>query len=156
MKELDKQLSKIRRWCAMQERCLVEVKIHANSLGFPDKNTDKIIKQMIDEGFINEERYAKLYAGGKFRNKKWGRSRIIGELKARQISDAAIKAGLSEIDEEEYRNVIVGMVEHKIVVTDRSNMMLFKHRLAKPAIAKGYEPELVGEIIDELMKRKKI
>jgi len=156
MKELDKQLSKIRRWCAMQERCLVEVKIHANSLGFPDKNTDKIIKQMVDEGFINEERYAKLYAGGKFRNKKWGRSRIIGELKARQISDAAIKAGLSEIDEEEYRNVIVGMVEHKIAVTDRSNMMLFKHRLAKPAIAKGYEPELVGEIIDELMKRKKI
>ena len=48
------------------------------------------------------------------------------------------------------------MVEHKIAVTDRSNMMLFKHRLAKPAIAKGYEPELVGEIIDELKKRKKI
>ncbi len=156
MKEFEKQLAKIRRWCAMQERCLVEVRIHAHSIGISNKNTEEIIKRLVEEGFIDEERYAKLYAGGKFRNKKWGRSRIIGELRARQIAEEAIRAGLAEIDEEEYRKVIIGMVEHKIAVTDRSNMLLFKHRLAKPAVAKGYEPELVSSIIDELMKNKEI
>ena len=156
MTEFEKQLAKMRRWCAMQERCLVEVKIHCQAIGISDKNSDKIINRLKEEGFIDEERFAKLYAGGKFRNKKWGRARIIGELKARQIQDEIIKTGLSEIDEEEYRSRIAGMVEHKIAVTDRSNMMLFKHRLAKPAIAKGYEPELVMQIIDDLVKMKGI
>lgn len=155
MKEFEKQLAKMRRWCAMQERCTVEVKIHAASSGISDSNISKIIHQLKDEGFINEERFAKLYAGGKFRNKKWGRQRIQGELRARQISEDSIKKGILEIDEEQYRQNIVDMVEHKIATTDHSNPVLFKHRLSKPAIAKGYESELVFQVIDELMKDKK-
>jgi regulatory protein len=156
MREFEKQLAKLRRWCAMQERCVVEVRIHCGSLGISATNTDKIISHLSEEGFIDEERFAKLYAGGKFRNKKWGRARIIGELQARQIADDVIKIGLSEIDEEQYRKNIVSMVEHKISITDTSNKLLFKHRLAKTAINKGYEPELVHGIIDELMKKKGI
>lgn len=156
MSEFEKQLAKMRRWCAMQERCIVEVRIHSRAVGVSETNTEKIIAQLSEEGFIDEERYAKLYAGGKFRNKKWGRARIIGELKARQIPDELIRTGLSEIDEEEYRNRIIGMVEHKIAITDTTNKLLFKHRLSKSAIAKGYEPELVSDIIDELMKKRGI
>ncbi len=155
MNGLNKEIAKIRRWCAIQERCLVEVKIHALALGLNDKDAEKAIQTLTNEGFIDEERFAKIYAGSKFRNKNWGRSRIIGELKARQIPADIIKIGLSEIDEEDYRARIMEMVQHKIAVTDRSNVLLFKHRLAKPAIAKGYEPELVQEIIDELIKVKK-
>jgi regulatory protein len=156
MREFEKHLAKIRRWCAMQERCVIEVRIHCNAVGVSEANTEKVIGKLKEEGFIDEERYAKLYAGGKFRNKKWGRARIVGELQARQIPEELIKLGLREIDEEEYRNRIVEMVEHKISVTDATNRMLFKHRLAKPAITKGYEPELVSDIIDELMKKKGI
>lgn len=155
MSGLNKDIAKIRRWCAMQERCLVEVKIHALALGLTNKDADAAIEALVEEGFIDEERFAKIYAGSKFRNKNWGRARIIGELKARQIPSEVIKVGLSEIDETEYRARIVEMVEHKIAVTDRSNVLLFKHRLAKPAIAKGFEADLVHEIIDELIKVKK-
>lgn len=154
MKEFEKQLAKMRRWCAMQERCTIEVKIHASACGIPAVNTGKIVDQLTEEGFLDEERFAKLYAGGKFRNKKWGRERIVGELKARQISEDAIRLGIREIDETQYRNNIVGMVEHKIATTDHSNALLFRHRLSKPVIAKGYEPELVYGVIDELMKQK--
>ena len=154
MKEFEKNLAKMRRWCAMQERCTVEVKIRSAANGIPEANTKKIIAQLKDEGFINEERFAKLYAGGKFRNKKWGRDRIIGELRARQISEEDIKMGLSEIDEEQYRKNIVEMVEKKIATTDHSNPVLFKHRLSKPVITKGYEADMVFEVIDELMKEK--
>ncbi len=155
MSGLNKEIAKIRRWCAMQERCLVDVKIHALALGLSEKVAEKAIEALIDEGFIDEERYAKIYAGSKFRNKNWGRARIIGELKARQIPNDIIKTALAEIDEEEYRNRIIEMVEHKLAVTDRSNTALYKHRLAKTAVAKGYENELVFEIIDELLKNKK-
>ncbi len=156
MREFEKHLAKMRRWCAMQERCPVEVRIHCNSVGISAANTEKVINQLSEEGFIDEERFAKLYAGGKFRNKKWGRARIIGELQARQIPEDMIKIGLSEIDEEQYRKNIASMVEHKITITDSSNKLLFKHRLAKTAINKGYEPDLVHEIIDKLMKKKGI
>ncbi len=156
MREFEKQLAKMRRWCAMQDRCVVEVRIHCGALGISATNTGKIISHLSEEGFIDEERFAKLYSGGKFRNKKWGRARIIGELQARQIPDDVIKIGLSEIDEEQYRKNIVSMVDHKISITDTSNKLLFKHRLAKTAINKGYEPELVHGIIDELMKKKGI
>lgn len=155
MNGMNKEIAKIRRWCAMQERCLVEVKIHALALGLTDKSADKAIETLIEEGFIDEERFAKIYAGSKFRNKNWGRARIIGELKARQIPADVIKKGLAEIEENEYRERIIEMVQHKIAVTDRSNVLLFKHRLAKPAIAKGFEADLVHEIIDELIKVKK-
>ncbi len=155
MTGLKKEIAKIRRWCAMQERCLVEAKIHALAVGLSDKEADQAIQTLIEEGFIDEERYAKIYAGSKFRNKNWGRARIIGELRARQVPEETIKAGLSEIDETEYRERIVEMIKHKIAVTDRSNIVLFKHRIAKPAIAKGYEIELVNQIIDELIKEKK-
>jgi regulatory protein len=154
MSGLNKEIAKIRRWCAMQERCLVEVKVHALALGLSEKETQQAIDALIEEGFIDEERYAKIYAGSKFRNKNWGRARIIGELKARQIPGDVINKGLEEIDKNEYRNRVVDMVEHKIAVTDKSNTVLFKHRLAKPAIAKGYEADLVFEIIDDLMRRK--
>jgi regulatory protein len=155
MSGLKKEIAKIRRWCAMQERCVVDVKIHALAMGLTEKETDQVIEALQEEGFIDEERYAKLYAGSKFRNKNWGRARISGELRARQVPEDIIQIGLSEIDEEEYRKRIIEMVEHKISVTDRSNTLLFKHRLAKPAIAKGYESSLVNEIIDELIKEKK-
>lgn len=144
----------MRRWCAMQERCMIEVKIHASACGISDVNTGKIIDHLSEEGFIDEERFAKLYAGGKFRNKKWGRERIVGELRARQINEDAIREGIKEIDEVQYRDNILKMVEQKIATTDHSNPLLFRHRLSKPVIAKGYEPELVYGVIDELMKQK--
>lgn len=155
MSGLNKEIAKIRRWCAMQERCLVDVKIHAIALGLNDKEAEKAIETLIDEGFIDEERYAKIYAGSKFRNKNWGRARIIGELKARQIPNDIIKIAIKEIDEAEYRSRIIGMVEHKLAVTDKMNTALYKHRLAKTAVSKGYETDLVYEIIDELLKSKK-
>jgi regulatory protein len=151
----NKEIAKIRRWCALQERCLMEVRIHALSLGMSEKDAEKAINTLVEEGFIDEERFAKIYAGSKFRNKSWGRSRIIGELKARQIPDDVIKLGLSEIDEDDYHARIVDMIKHKIEVTDKTNVLLFKHRLAKPAIAKGYESDLVHDIINELIKEMK-
>ena len=155
MNGINKEIAKIRRWCAAQERCLVDAKIQALALGLSEKDADKAIETLIEEGFLDEERYAKIYAGSKFRNKNWGRNRIIGELKARQIPEDIIKIGLKEIDEDEYRARIIDMVKYRIAVTDKSNLTLFKHRLAKPAVSKGYEPELVEEIIEELIKEKK-
>src|SRR5687768_10604150 len=99
MKKLTKQEAetKIQRYCAYQERCHQEVrgKLYEYSL-FKDEVED-ILTNLITEGFLNEERFAKAYAGGKFRMKKWGRLKIIHELEIKGLSKNCIHAGLKEI-----------------------------------------------------------
>ena len=99
-------LNKLRHYCAYQERCHEEVRTKLLSLKVYGDGLEEIINQLISEDFLNEERFAKAYAGGKFRMKKWGRGKIIQGLKARKISDYCIKQGMSEIPEEDYQKFL--------------------------------------------------
>jgi regulatory protein len=105
--------------------------------------------ELIRENFLNEERFARSYAGGKFRVKKWGRKRIVMELKARQISDYCIKKGLSEIPETDYRDTLEQLLEKKRAASKERNAYKRNNELANYAVGKGYEAHLVWEIIKE-------
>ena len=95
-------LIKAESYCAYQERCQQEVRDKLYSWGLHEVQVENVIAELIASNFINEERFAKAYAGGKFRIKKWGRVKISIELKRRKISTYCIKKGLAEIEEEEY------------------------------------------------------
>src|SRR3954468_24400564 len=89
-------LPKIYRFCAYQERSHQEVRQKLFDLGLYASEVDELLSQMISEGFLNEERFAKAFAGGKFRMKRWGRIKIVNELEARGLTKNCIKAGLKE------------------------------------------------------------
>src|SRR3954470_11095456 len=91
---------KIQRYCAYQERCHQEVRHKLFEFGLYQSEVDEILTGLITDGFLNEERFAKAFAGGKFRMKKWGRIKITHELEARNISKNCIRTGLLEIDDE--------------------------------------------------------
>ena len=93
-------LIKAESYCAYQERCQQEVRDKLYSWGLHEVQVENVIADLIASNFINEERFAKAYAGGKFRIKKWGRVKISIELKRRKISTYCIKKGLAEIEEE--------------------------------------------------------
>src|SRR5690606_30511596 len=93
---------KILRYCAYQERAHQEVKDKLYSFGLYTSEVNELISYLITEGFLNEERYAKTFAGGKFRMKKWGRLKIIRELEAKGLTANCIKLGMREIDEASY------------------------------------------------------
>lgn len=149
-KKLTKEqaLQKLKHYCAYQERSHSEVKEKLNNLGVWKKDQDIMIAQLIEEGYLNEERFAIAFAGGKFRIKRWGRVKISYELKQKQVSAYNIKKALNQIDESDYLNTLQKL--HK----ERWNSLKEEKdkltRLAKTRsylLQKGYEAEIVKEVM---------
>ena len=142
---------KIRKYCAYQERAHQEVRNKLYGYGLHRGDVEEIIADLITEGFLNEERFAKAFAGGKFRMKKWGRLRIARALQARGVSENCIAIGLREIDEESYRTTLAALLSEKSRTLDADNAFVVRDRLSRYAIQKGYEPELVWQEIRQLI-----
>src|SRR5687767_15443183 len=107
-KQLTKEqaLQKLRHYCAYQERCHVEVKEKLYSFGLRKQMVEESIAQLIEEDYLNEERFAIQFAGGKFRMKQWGRVKIKYALKQKQVSEYCIKKAMKELDEKDYGNTL--------------------------------------------------
>jgi regulatory protein len=140
---------KIYRYCAYQERSHHEVRDKLYSYGLFKDEVEEVLSQLITEGFLNEERFAKAFAGGKFRMQKWGRIKIIHELEARGLTPNCIKAGLKEIDEQSYLITLRELLNRKAGETSEENIFVKRDKLARYAIQKGFEPELVWSIIKD-------
>lgn len=145
----DIALQKLMRYCVYQERCHQEVRSKLLDLGVYGDDLEEIIAELITENFLNEERFAVAYAGGKFRVKKWGKIRIRMELKKRKISDYCIKKAMQEIDEEGYIEGLYKVIEKKIPTEKEMNVFKLKGRLAKHAMRKGYESHLVWQVLKD-------
>ena len=142
-------LPKIAKFCAYQERTQQEVRDKLYAYGLYGDEVEDLICTLIEENFINEERFAKAYAGGKFRLKKWGRIKIERGLKEKGISKYCIQQGLKEIEEETYQQTLEELLAKKYPQIKGENSYIRKSKLANFAIAKGYETYLVWQIIKE-------
>lgn len=142
-------LAKIQDWCAYQERCQQEVRDKLYAYGLRTNEVENLLAQLVADNFVNEERFARAYAGGKFRIKKWGRLKIKAGLRLRKISDYCIRKGLSEISDADYRECLLKILETKSKLLTEKNKIRRKYKLLQYASAKGYEQELIMEILNE-------
>ncbi|MEX2235657.1 MAG: RecX family transcriptional regulator [Cyclobacteriaceae bacterium] len=144
---------KIQRYCAYQERSHQEVRTKLYEYGLYRNDVDEIISDLITNGFLNEERFAKAFAGGKFRVKKWGRIKITHALEGKGVSKNCILIGLKEIEENSYVDTLRQLLAEKSRSVEEDNIYALRERLSKYAILKGYEPELVWREIHALMPK---
>lgn len=150
-KDYQQAIAAIQKFCAYQERCHKEVRSRLYEYGLTKNDVEEIIVQLIESNFINEERFAKTYARGKFRTKKWGRLKIKRELQLRQISEFCIRKAMLEIQEADYIDTLANLVEKKAKDYARtSNDYERKQKIANYCFNKGYESSLIWEIINEL------
>ena len=145
-------LGKIQKYCAYQERSHQEVKYKLHSYGLSTDEADEIISRLITDNFVNEERFAKAFAGGKFRIKKWGRNKIEHELESLGLTKNCISRGLKEIDSAHYNKTLRTLITKKAQEVSEENKYAKRNKVARFAISKGYEPELVWEMVKVLMK----
>src|SRR3954468_25072028 len=103
---MNNELNKIRKYCAYQERSQQEVRDKLYALGLHRREVEQIISQLVTENYLNEERFAIAYAGGKFRMKQWGRNKIKAALQQKKVSDYCIRKALNEINEKDYRKAL--------------------------------------------------
>ena len=104
---------KAANFCAYQERSQKEVRNKLYSYGLYTDQVDELLSDLIVDGYVNEERFAKAFIGGKFRIKKWGRVKILQAIALHKISDYCIREGLKEIDEDEYEATLIEIIEKK-------------------------------------------
>lgn len=140
-------LVRMQRYCAYQERSHQEVRSKLLDMGIYGDDLEEIIAQLISDNFLNEERFARAYARGKFRMKQWGRRRIVQELKRHQVSAYSIRKALEEIDEAAYQATLLEVLTKKKNSLGLEDGFELQNKLAQYAIGRGFEPELVWEIL---------
>jgi len=145
----DQAIKKASDYCAFQERSQQEVRDKLYSWGLHSEDVENAIAVLISDGFINEERFAKAFAGGKFRIKKWGRIKIKNELKLRKISEYCIRKAMEEIDEREYIKSLKEIIDKKSKIIKENNAFKKAAKIASYCISRGYESEVVWELIKD-------
>jgi regulatory protein len=114
------------------------------ALGVWKKDHDEIISLLIEENYLNEERFAIAFAGGKWRVKKWGRGRIKYELKQKSISDYCIRKAMKQITDEEYETVLKKLVMEKYESLKDEQWIIRKKKTVDYLVGRGFEPALIN------------
>ncbi|MFM7628108.1 MAG: regulatory protein RecX [Algoriphagus sp.] len=145
---MEEARGKLETYCSYQDRCGWEVRRKLYEHEIQGNNVDVLLEELTHSGFLDEARYARSFARGKFRIKKWGKSRISRELKHRQIPSALIKLGLSEIDEEEYLATLREEAEKKWQKTKEKDPYKKRYLVTHYLMGRGFEQDLIREVLD--------
>ena len=144
---VDQIKAKMEHYCAYQDRCHYDVEKKMREFFLIPEAKDEILLSLMSDNFLNEERFAKSFARGRFRIKHWGKKKIIQELKKRNISEYLIKEGLKEIDASEYYTTIETLIEKKKTSVKAKNDYELRNKLISYMLNKGFEYELVSEVM---------
>ncbi|MFK8058243.1 MAG: regulatory protein RecX [Saprospiraceae bacterium] len=148
----DQALKKLERYCSYQDRCHQEVRRKLYDVGLYGEDVDHVMAKLIETSFLDEERFARSYARGKFRMKKWGRIRIQIELRSRQISKYCMKAAMQELEEYDYEGTLKKLLE-KRYEKQKSDLHPYAKRqdLITFGMRKGYEIDIIKSVITEVI-----
>ena len=136
-------------FCAYQERTQREVRERLGEWEVFGDEAEEMIAWLIEQNYLNEERFAKTFAGSKFRVKRWGRHKIRQHLKQRGITGYNLEQAMKEIEPDDYRQTLIDLLEKKKRSLQGESPLVMKQKLVRYAISKGYESEMVWAVIGE-------
>ncbi|MFK7832928.1 MAG: regulatory protein RecX [Winogradskyella sp.] len=149
---VDEAKKKLEHYCAYQERCHKEVQHKLREMSMIPQAIDVIMVHLIEHNFLNEERFAKAFVRGKFRIKKWGKNRLVRELKFRGISKYSMDTALKEIDLDDYYAALDELVQKRIAQVKETNHFKKKKKVADYLLYRGWESHLIYEKLNEYLK----
>ena len=150
----EQALQKLKQYCGYQERCHYEVQQKLWDLGVSRSLHDEIISNLIEEDYLNEERFARMFAGGKFRMKNWGKKKIEYALKDKKVSSYSINKGLKEIDDEAYLQLLEKLTEKKYESLRSEQHLARKKKTMDYLLQKGFEPDLISKAVNNLKSKE--
>ena len=150
---LDQALQKARHFCAYQERCHSETKEKLYGFGLRRQEVEEALSRLIEENYLNEERFAIQFAGGRFRMKHWGRVKIRYELKQRQVGEYCIKKALASIPSEDYDQSLLRLAADKWADLDKEEPYIRRQKLQSYLVQKGYEMDRIQDAVTELKEK---
>lgn len=142
-------IKKLEHYCAYQERCHQEVKTKLYQLGCFSTDADEVIYHLITNNYLNEQRFANIFALSKFNQKQWGRYRIEQTLKSKGLSERIIQEALNQISEKDYQKKFLILAQKIWFNTKGKIMTQRKKTVYDKLIYKGYERELIHQFLDK-------
>lgn len=146
----DQVLDKMAKYCAYQERCVKDVSDKLKTFDIPEKEKAKILDYLLDNRFVNNERFAKSFVRGKINQSGWGVNKIRFHLIQKGIDKDIIEEALGQTDEEVYRQRLIEILKTKAKTVKAANDFEKKRKLAAYAMQKGFEGGLVWEVLKDL------
>ena len=146
----DQVLDKMAKYCAYQERCVKDVKDKLKTFDIPEEEKTKILDYLLDNRFVNDERYAKAFVRGKVNQSGWGINKIRFHLMQKGIGKELIDEALGQTDEEVYRQRLIDILKTKSKTIKAESDFEKKRKLAAYAMQKGFEGNLVWEVLKDL------
>ncbi len=140
-------LLKAANYCAYQERCHKEVLDKLSEWGIWGIDAQEILLSLIEQNYLNEERFAIAFAGGKFRVKHWGKVKIKLELKQKDISEYCLNKALNEINDQDYLHTLNEQIDKKWSETTDKNVLSKRAKVARYIAGKGFEQDLIWNIL---------
>ena len=148
-------LVKLQRYCAYQDRCHQEVRTKLLKIGIRGYDLEWVISELIQDKFLDEERFARSFVRGRYSQKKWGRKKIMIALRKKNVSTYCVAKGMEEIEEATYLENIRQLLEKKNATITNQNLHYRKGKLAQFLLTKGYESALIWEEINRLFPSTK-
>jgi regulatory protein len=153
---IDEAKTRMESYCAYRERCHKEVAMKLGEMRMIPEAVDHIIHHLITHNYLNETRFAQAFARGKFRIKKWGKNRIVRELKARDMSQYNINLAIKEISQIEYLETFHELAEKRWEqLNSEENLQKKKKKFADYLLYRGWESILIWERLNELISSEK-
>ena len=146
----DQVLDKMAKYCAYQERCVKDVKDKLKTFDIPQEEKTKILDYLLDNRFVNDERFAKSFVRGKVNQSGWGINKIRFHLIQKGIDKVLIDEALGQTDEEVYRQRLIDILKTKSKTLKAATDFEKKRKLAAYAMQKGFEGNLIWEVMKEL------
>ena len=146
-------LAKLKHYCAYQERCYFDVERKMKEYELTDDEKYEIISSLRIEDYINEERFVRSFCRGKFNVKKWGKNKIKNRLLLKSIPSNLIDKGMTEIDEELYQSALHQLIKSKANSLGNLNNRQVQAKVARFAIQRGFESNLVWAEISTQLKQ---
>ena len=140
-------LQKAAMFCAYQERTQQEVRDRLKEWGVFGDDAEEVIAELIQQNYLNEERFAKSFAGGKFRVKGWGKRKIKQHLQQRGITGYNLDQAMKEIATDDYQETLKVLLAKKRQSLRDDNPLVIKQKLVRYALSKGYESELIFTVL---------
>ena len=150
----EEALQKLKYFCSYQERCHADVREKLYDLNVGKLYHDELISALIQDDYLNEERFAKMYAGGKFRINHWGKVKIKLQLKQKQVSDYCIKKALADIDESDYLETFEKHARKKLESLKGGNQYERASKISSYMLQKGFESQMIQEFVKENLNKK--
>ena len=143
-------LARAERYCANEEQCRTSVRKKLCDWGATPNTSTKIVNRLIDQGYIDERRYARAYVASKLRNQKWGRLKVIYQLRSKQVPPKFITEALAEIPDEEYRNILIDVAKTKWdTYSPTEPTAKRRSKLVTFLASRGYEAPEIKAMVDE-------